>query len=277
MPEFATPEPLPVIVDASIANVTVIASDRTDSVVDIKPTDPSNESDVRAAAGVQVDLTGGRLRVKGPRRGLFSNKSECFDARIEVPTGSPLEVDFGMGSCVAEGRLGDCRVKTFGSISIEEAGAVRLTTGGGRITVDRARGRAEITTATGEVYLGEVDGQAVIKNTNGGTRIGAITGDLRVLATNGEVTVDHAGSDVNAKSTNGSVRLGEVVRGNVTLEVTAGDLEIGIKNGSSAWLDVHTVAGRVLNSMTPSDQPETGDTVEVRARTYTGDIVVHRS
>lgn len=277
MPEFATPEPISVTVEAAVGYVTVIASDRADTVVEVTPTNPDNDSDVRAAAGTQVDLTGGQLRVKGARRGMFTKQTESVDVRIELPAGSALDVDLSMGSCTTQGRLGDCRVKTYGNITLGETGSLRLNTGGGRVSVDRATGRVEVTTATGEVYLGEVDGHAVVKNSNGATRIGAITGDLRVNASNGDVSVDHAGAGVTAKSSLGNLRVGEVVRGTIDLQVSTGDLEVGIREGSAAWLDVHTKFGRVLNSMTPSDQPRSGDTVEVRARTTTGDIVVRRS
>lgn len=278
MPEFATPEPISVTIEAVSANIKLIASDRADTVVDIRPTKESNESDVRAANAVRVDYAAGRLLVKGPRRGLFTTKSESFDVQIELPTGSSVNAEVTVGGCAGEGRLGDCRFKTYdGAIALEHTGPLRLNTGRGRIVVDRADGRVEVTTATGEVYLGEIHGVAVVKNLSGTTRIGAITGDLRVNATNGEVIVDHAGGAVLAKSTNGSVRLNEVVRGTVELDVTAGDLEIGIREGTSAWLDVNTMTGRVLNHMSPSDQPQSGETVSVRARTYTGDIVVRRA
>ncbi|GAB3459706.1 DUF4097 family beta strand repeat-containing protein [Actinophytocola sediminis] len=278
MPEFATPEPIEVTVEAVAANVAVIAGDRTDTVVTLAPTDPDNASDVRAAEVATVDYADGRLRIKGPRRGLFTTRSECFDVCVELPAGSTVNADVIVGGCTTEGRLGDCRVKTFdGAITLDETGSLRLNTGRGRITVLHATGRVEVTTGTGEVRLAEIDGVAVVKNLSGITRIGAISGDLRVNATNGDVLVDHAGSAVLAKSTNGSIRINEVVRGTVELDVAAGDLEIGIREGSSAWLDVQAVSGRFVNSMTPSDHPQAGDTVEVRARTKTGDIVVRRS
>ena len=279
MPKFETPQPISVLVEAISANVTVVASERTDTVVDVRPTNPHDDSDIRAAAAVRVKYAAGRLSVRGPRRsGLFSRKSESFDLLIELPAGSSVDADVTVGGCTSEGRLGECRFKTYdGGVALDRTGPLRLNTGRGRIVVERAEGRVEVTTATGEVYLGEIDGSAVVKNLSGTTRIGTISGDLRVNATNGEVVVDHAGSAVLATSTNGSIQLNEVVRGTVELDVTAGDLEIGIREGTAAWLDVNTMTGRILNSMAATDQPETGETVTVRARTYTGDIVIRRT
>ena len=80
-----------------------------------------------------------------------------------------------------------------------------------------------------------------------------------------------------AKSANGDVRLGEAVRGSVVLETKLGDLEVGIPEGTAAWLDVRATAGRVHNALEAADAPEaTAETVEVRARTAVGDILIKR-
>jgi hypothetical protein len=70
----------------------------------------------------------------------------------------------------------------------------------------------------------------------------------------------------------------ETVRGAVTLETAMGDIEIGVRTGTAAWLDVKTRFGRVHNSMTAAESPDSAaDTVEVRASTSFGDITVRRS
>jgi hypothetical protein len=48
--------------------------------------------------------------------------------------------------------------------------------------------------------------------------------------------------------------------------------------GSAARLVAHTSMGRVRNEMNATDQPSAGDeTVEVRARTSYGDILIRRA
>ena len=105
-------------------------------------------------------------------------------------------------------------------------------------------GHAEVTAGSGDVRVREIDGTAVIKNSNGDTWIGAVTGDLRVNAANGNIAVDVAHGGVDAKTANGDVRLGEVVRGSVVLETALGDLEVGIREGTAAWLEVNATAGQ---------------------------------
>ena len=117
----------------------------------------------------------------------------------------------------------------------------------------------------------------MIKNSNGDTWVGVAGGELRLKSANGSITVDRAHAGVVAKTANGDVRLGEVVRGAIVLETRVGDLEVGIREGTAAWLDVNATAGRVHNSLSAADAPESStETVEVRGRTSLGNVVIRR-
>jgi DUF4097 and DUF4098 domain-containing protein YvlB len=129
------------------------------------------------------------------------------------------------------------------------------------------------------VRVGEIEGAADIKNSNGSTDIGTANGEIRIRSANGDISVDRAGAGVDAKTANGTVRVGDVVHGSVVLKTSMGDLEIGIREGTAAWLDVTTGFGRLQNSLTdaatkPSDADES---VEVHAHTSFGDITIRRS
>ena len=81
-----------------------------------------------------------------------------------------------------------------------------------------------------------------------------------------------------AKSANGDVRLGEAVRKSVVLETSIGDLEVGIPEGTAAWLDVRAQVGRVHNALEAAAPPDAAaEKVEVRARTTAGDVVIRRA
>jgi DUF4097 and DUF4098 domain-containing protein YvlB len=139
-------------------------------------------------------------------------------------------------------------------------------------------GNTEISTGSGKVTLGAVEGSAVVKNSNGVTTIDAVAGDVRVRSANGDIAVERAGAGVDAKTSNGSIRVGEVARGAVVLETAIGDLEIGISEGTAAWLEVNTKFGHVRNLLDATGRPdETAETVEVRGHTGYGDIIIHRS
>ena len=83
---------------------------------------------------------------------------------------------------------------------------------------------------------------------------------------------------LNRGSGAAQLRLGEVARGSVVLETANGDLEIGIAEGTAAWLQVNTGFGQVRNLLDEAARPtESDETVEVRGRTSYGDITIRRS
>jgi DUF4097 and DUF4098 domain-containing protein YvlB len=281
MPTFDTPQPISVHLSLGfvVANVRVTAEDRADTTVDIRPVDTSSKSDVKIADQTSVEHAEGRLLVRAPKLGSLFGRPGSVEVTIALPSGSALRGETGMGELVCEGRLGECRLKTgFGEVRLDQAGPVILTSGSGDITVDHAEGGAEINASNGAVNVRRIDGPATVKNSNGASWVGEVTGDLRVNGANGAVTVDRAHASVVAKTANGKVRIGEVARGAVTLETAAGSLEVGIRAGTAAWLDLKTVAGRVRNELAAAAGPEdTDETVEVRARTHVGDILVRRA
>ncbi len=281
MPNFETPGPISVTLELGVGDVRIAASDRTDTVVEIRPSDEADESDVTAAQQVRVDYTNGVLRVTGPKAPVFdfSRKTRSVDVSIELPSGSQVSAEMLMADIRCAGRLGECRFKTgAGNARLERTGPLRLDSGAGHLTVGGVAGNAEISTGNGKVQIGEVEGSAVVKSANGDILIDAVTGDVRVRTANGEISIERAGGGVDAKTSNGRIRLGEVVRGSVALETAAGDLEIGIAEGTAAWLEVNTGFGRVRNLLKNATRPEEADeTVEVRGRTSYGDITIRRS
>ena len=289
MPVFTTPEPISVTIELSAGDVRIIASDRTDTVIEVRPRDDDRTSDIRAAEQTQVEYSSGRLLVKSRQRNFIyegarsvigpGKGSPVVDVTIELPAGSHLQGDLGMGDIGGEGRLGECQLKTgLGNIRLDHASALHLKTGMGDIAVDRVSGDADVTTGSGEVRIGHIGGAAVIKNSNGDTVVREVTGDLRVKSANGRISVDRAHASVMAKTANGNIRIGEVVSGEIVLETAAGELEVGIREGTAAWLDVSAHYGRVRNSLDEAGSPEQSEaTVEVRARTSYGDIKIHRA
>lgn len=280
MPTFETPEPISATIDVLVGDVRIAASDRHDTVVDVRPTDASNETDVHAAEQTRVEYTATGLLIKSPRqRTIGLRRVGSVDVTVELPAGSTLHADTAAGAVRTTGRLGECRIKlSAGDIDVDEAGPADLSTSAGGIAVDRATGRADISTSSGRIRVREIDGSAVIKSSNGECFVGEITGDLRVSAANGTIVVGDAGADVTATTANGDVRVGTIARGVSSLKTGYGQIEIGIHSGTAARLDAHTGFGQVHNSMRPADSPAPDEeTADVRARTSFGDIVIRRS
>lgn len=281
MPTYETPEPIVATIEPGVGNVVVIAGDRTDTVVEVRPTDEANESDVKAASQTTVDFSAGSLTVKGPRTNPFdwTNKTRSIDVTVELPAGSTLHGNTGVGDVRTQGRLGEVRYKTgAGHFQLEHTGELHLHTGVGNVLVDLVEGNADVSTSSGRLRIGEIAGTGTLKNSNGATEIGGASGSVRVRSANGDITVEHPGDAVDAKTANGSVRVLDAVRGTHTLETSMGDIEIGVHEGTAAWLDVNTKFGRVRNEMTEATAPDgSAETAEVRASTSFGDITIHRS
>lgn len=280
MPEFDTPEPIVASIDIAAGSVRVIAADRKDTVVEVGPRNPDSHADVQAAEQTRVDFASGRLQVKGPKswvRSLFSSGASIA-VRIELPEGSALDAD-AWADFTCEGRLGAVDVTSaIGDIRIAHTGRLRARTASGNIVVQRVDGPADVKTSAGEVRIGHVDGTAVIRTAAGHLTVGEVTGDLRLNTAHGDISADRALTSVVAKTASGRVRIGEVVSGSVVLDTAQGDVEIGVREGTAAWLDVSSKSGVVRSDLGASEAPtESDETVEIRARTQWGDVVVHRA
>jgi hypothetical protein len=281
MPSFPTPDPISAVVDLTVGDVRISAGDRDATVVDVRPTDASNPEDVKAAELTHVRHAKDQVVVKAPRSRswLARDRGGSIEVTIELPAGSHVYGTAHAADFHGDGPLGTCRIKTgLGRVRLEHAGLVMVKSGTGDVSVDLATDHVDVAAGSGDIRLGELDGSAVVRSSNGDTWVGTAGGDLRVRAANGGIAVDVAKAGLGAKSANGDVRLGEAVRGSVVLETHAGDVEVGIREGTAAYLDVRSVAGRVLNELDAAGAPESSaETVEVRARTSTGDIVIRRA
>ncbi|WP_369230634.1 DUF4097 domain-containing protein [Streptomyces sp. R21] len=280
MPSFDTPEPISVTAQVPAGSIRFTAGDRLDTVVEVQPRDPKRDKDVRAAEQTEVTYTSGVLTVRTlPRRRSLVGPNGLVDVTVDLPTGSLVDVTGSWTQVLGEGRLGEVRVKTStGDVRLDTTGPLTLTVAHGPVTVDRVEGLAEITSSSGNVRVGLVDGPAVLKNSHGTTTVGAVTGELRVCGANGGIDIERAEASVTGTSTNGHLRIAEVAGGEIQLETSNGAIEVGIREGVAAWLDVSSNRGQVRNTLAASETPEqTEDTVKVRARTNWGNIDVLRA
>jgi DUF4097 and DUF4098 domain-containing protein YvlB len=278
MPSYETPRPITAVLEFEVGNVRITASERQDTVVEVLPSNGAEDADVRAAQQTKVTYANGTLSLKGPKkRGLFG-KHGSIDVTVELPAGSHVRGTSPMGDYIGEGPLGECRVKTsLGDIRLDEASAVDLRTGHGDIRVGRALGDAEIH-GSGRVDIGEIVGAATVRNGNGETLIGEITGALKANASNGRITVGIAHASVEARSANGAISVNQVARGVIDLHTAVGDVEVGIRESTAAWLDVNSKFGTLRNALGDAEGPDDSDeTVEIHARTSVGDIVIRRA
>jgi Putative adhesin len=281
MPAFDTPEPITADIDVHLGQIRINASDRADTVVEVRPSDPSTEASVQAAERTVVEFSGGRLLVKGPKpKGLayVLPWRGSIEVTVDLPAGSRLEAKVA-ADVLTTGSLGEIVLRSSnGDVRLEETGPLDVKTSTGDITADRVTGQIEAATSTGAIRIGTVDGPGTVKASTGAISLGEATGDLQLKTGTGDVTVGRTLAGLTAKTAHGRIRIGEAVSGTVRLETGYGKVGVGVAEGTAAWLDLHSKNGVVRNTLTAADGPETSDTVvEVHAHTSWGDIDVHRS
>ncbi|WP_370416026.1 DUF4097 domain-containing protein [Streptomyces fradiae] len=278
MPTYETPEPITAILEFDISHVRLAASKRTDTVVEVVPSNPSDDNDNRAAQQTKVTYANGTLTLKGPRKRSVFGKVGSVDVTIELPAGSQLQAHTSMGDVSGQGPLGESRVRSgLGDIRLDETGPAVLRTDHGDVRVDRVVGDADIN-GQGRIDLGEVTGEVTLKNGIGDTTIGTVAGELRAKVSMGRVTVGVAESSVDIRTSQGSIQVNEVARGRAELRTSLGSVEIGIRESSAAWLDVTAKVGVVRNFLDAAEGPgDAAETVEVHAGTNAGDIVIRRA
>ena len=280
MPRFDTPSPIDLAINLSVGSIEVIASDRSDTVISILPTNPEKPVDVRGAQDTTVDFDGERLVIKGPKPRLsWIGPTESIDITIEVPTGSRLTAELAVGPVRSRGRLGATRVKaSTGTIDLESTGDLWLRAAHGNATMATIAGTAEITADHGQIRIGTVTGDATLKASHGSVTIGESGGDIDAKLSYGDVELRRALGSVSATTAYGSIRVLDVSVGSVTLDTAFGAIVVGVTPGVSAWLDVASKEGRVRNELEGESAPAGSEkTVEVRARTKFGDITIQRA
>ncbi|NUT35488.1 MAG: hypothetical protein HOV79_20740 [Hamadaea sp.] len=278
MPSFDTPTPISATVDIVLGDIRFVATDRTDTVVQVHPIDPSRKLDIEAAAQVTVEYADGTLLVKHPKlRSAFARRHGSVRVLVELPTGSDVRGDTAEGEYQVQGVVGACRLtNAIGDIRVGRAAEVRLKTSGGKVTVDHVSGRADVS-GNGAVRIGRVGGDAVVKNIGGDIWVGEAGGDLRADTATGAVTVDVARAAVTAKTATGDIRVGELGVDTVDLYAAVGTLEVGVPHGMAVVLEAHTPTGRVRSHLDAVAATPTERTVTVRARTSGGDVIVRRA
>ncbi|MCM0638753.1 DUF4097 family beta strand repeat-containing protein [Cellulomonas wangsupingiae] len=279
MPTFPVAGPVPVVIDVPFGNLHVIASDREDVVVTVLPADPSKSGAVRAANETRVERDGDGVSIVYP--GSWKQYVLPFSAggavvTIELPTGSDLRGK--AGTLFAEGRLGGVDLTlNGGEARLEEASRLDLKVTAGSVVVGRITGPTQIKASAGAVRVAEIVGDGTIRASNGPTSVGAVTGSLEIVGAHAEIAVDRVRGDLCVRSANAGIRVAHVEQGSVRLTTAYGGIEVGVPEGTAAWLDLTTEHGTVRNQLTPTEGPVADEfTAEIRASSGYGDVLVRR-
>jgi DUF4097 and DUF4098 domain-containing protein YvlB len=281
MTTYPTPDPIKARVEVALGSIQITAGPVGETVIGVEPTDPSSERDRQAAADTRVTCTDGRLDIVGPHSsGLgLGRKPGSVQVSIGLPAGSSLRANVAAGAVQADVALGEVSARvSAGDITLQDASTADLKSGYGTVTARNVSGDVRCSTGSGDIRVDRIDGQALLKNANGDTWVGDGGSTMRVKSANGDIRVGRARRDLVASTANGNVRVGSVERGSVLLRTAAGNIDLGIPQGTAARVDLRTGFGTVHNNLSAADAPEASDrTVEVDAQTSYGDVTVTRA
>ncbi|MFG2951480.1 DUF4097 family beta strand repeat-containing protein [Streptomyces adustus] len=183
MQKFDTTAPISAVFAIPAGRIQVIAADRTDTTVEIRPADASRNRDVKAAEQTTVDYADGVLRIEVPTGNQLLGSSGAIEATVQLPAGSHVEAKAAATEFRVVGRLGDIVFDgAYQQIKIDEAASVDLTATDGDVEVGRLGGPARISTMRGDIRIAEaVRGKVELRTQQGDISVGAASGASAAL------------------------------------------------------------------------------------------------
>ncbi|MEU9304450.1 DUF4097 family beta strand repeat-containing protein [Streptomyces sp. NPDC048269] len=179
MQKFDTAAPISAVLDIPAGRIQLIAADRADTTVDVRPADASKSRDVKAAEQIEVAYRDGVLRIEAPaaKNRLLGN-SGAIEVTVRLPAGSRIEAKAASAEFRGVGRLGDIAFEgAQGAVKVDEAASARLTLLAGDVSVGRLGGPAEISTHKGDIRIAEaVRGTLTLRTQAGDVSVGAAHG-----------------------------------------------------------------------------------------------------
>jgi DUF4097 and DUF4098 domain-containing protein YvlB len=224
------------------------------------------------------------LRVSIPSGSVRIEAIETGETKVELsgPNEEEARIEMRRNEIVIEVE----RKKLFGSrgdwrLVVTAPNGTEVDAQGASADID-CRGRfgdVAVDSASGDVSIGHVDGRFEVNTASGDVEVDFVGDNARVNSASGDVTIGEAQHDVKVRTASGDVQLRSVVRGKVDVQSASGDVEVGIRSGSTVYIDASSMSGDMTSELGISDTPPASDgpAVDFRARTMSGDVTVRRA
>ncbi|MCX5084100.1 DUF4097 family beta strand repeat-containing protein [Streptomyces sp. NBC_00401] len=184
MQKFDTPSPVTAVLDIPAGRIQFIAADRTDTCVEILPTDKSKTRDIKAAEQTTVAYADGVLRIEAAAaKNRILGNSGSVEVTVQLPAGSRVEAKTAATELRGVGRLGNVTFEGAQAVvKLDETASARLTLQAGNIHVGRLNGPAHISTQKGDLNIAEAtSGTVELRTESGDITIGAANGTSATL------------------------------------------------------------------------------------------------
>jgi DUF4097 and DUF4098 domain-containing protein YvlB len=276
---FQTPGDVRLDVRLGSGEIRLESSETDETTVTLEPL-RDNEASVTAIQEARLEQRGEEILVdvRGPRR--FLRGADVL-VEIRCPDGASVRAKSGSADVEGHGRFGSVEVETgSGDVQFSEIGGdAEISAASGDVQLATVGGEGRINTASGDVQVSTIAGAAKVNSASGDVQIRETGGALEVNSASGDVLVREAASSVSVNTASGDQTIGSVVQGKVDLKSASGDLKIGIREGSTLYVDARSRSGEVRSELPVTDLPPEGDAphIELRANTMSGDITVVRA
>ncbi|MFJ9444443.1 DUF4097 family beta strand repeat-containing protein [Kitasatospora sp. NPDC101235] len=179
MQKFDTSAPITVVLDIPGGRVRLIAAERSDTTVEVRPAEPGKSRDVQAAERTAVSFADGVLRiVTAAAEHQLLGSTGSLEVTVQLPAGSAVRGKAAAAELRGVGRLGDVAFDgAYRHTKVDEAASLNLTAVDGDIEVGRLAGPARISTTRGDIRITEAQRGTVELSTQlGSITVGAAAG-----------------------------------------------------------------------------------------------------
>lgn len=178
MQKFQTPNPVTVVLDIPAGQIRLVATERTDTVVEVLPAEPSKRRDAKAAAQTKVEFSAGVLRIATADPNKILGSSGALDVTIALPAGSRVEARAGGAALYSTGRLGEVAFDGgYRAVELDEVDSARIKMHAGDVTIAKLTGPAQLRNGKGDITVAEAAAGALDLRTG--------MGNLKVAAAPG--------------------------------------------------------------------------------------------
>jgi DUF4097 and DUF4098 domain-containing protein YvlB len=256
MYEFDRSTPVTVSLRLQRGTADLVAEDRLNAQVEL-----TAEGVVE---GFTVVLEGDTLVVHAPESTWNWRRTPKVHVLVRVPLDSALAVKSAAADVRAAGRWSTAQANVASA----------------DVHIEEATGDAQLKAASGDLTINRVGGSLRIGSSSGGLRVGDVTHDVKADTASGEIVINRVGGSLHAETASGDLTVGEVRQGKTRLSTASGDVSVGVAAGTGVWLDLNTASGSTSNDLAMGGAGPAGGqqaTLELRVRTASGDIDVHRA
>jgi DUF4097 and DUF4098 domain-containing protein YvlB len=128
--------------------------------------------------------------------------------------------------------------------------SVKVSTGGGNVTLTDQNGAVEISTLGGNVSLGKIKGDVDVSTAGGNITVDENTGMLKLSTAGGNITAKNFSGEVDASTAGGNVNL-TGSSGKVSGSTAGGNIKLDF-SGKNYGIDLSTMAGQITLDL-PAD------------------------